>query len=277
MLGLIQANIFGCIPKEAVMNKAFGESGTIKRLRDVLNCKKRALLASAVALISVIAAAIYLLSNNAHTFELDGQSISPAHSPSGAYSSDDSTDTDIRLSDADDSISPSIPENETLRVDSPDGTYRAEAYGTNKNITAAGMYPYEGLRIIRNSDETTVWSGDGCYTADFVWSSNSKYAAVYTQARIYGECFIVDADTGSIIELPSAQTVSELLGASSQPSAERPDPYFRPVGWVNDTTVRVDYRWTAREGGRTVSGTYEYDIIDCNIVSNTYEINGPPG
>lgn len=206
-----------------------------------MNYKKPVFWAAVAAVIAVIAAALFLLANP-----------------------------------ADISAGPSIPENVTLRVDSPDGTYRAEAYGTNSNITAAGMYPYEGLRVIRNSDESIVWSGDGYYMTEFLWNSGSRYVAVNGEARIYGECFIVDADNGMVIKLPDADTISAQLDASSQPDANRPDPYFKAVEWVNDTAVRVRYRWMA-QGEKAVSGMYEYDIENENIISNNSEFIDSPG
>ena len=171
----------------------------------------------------------------------------------------------------------SIPENKTLRADSPNGAYVAEAYGTNTGITAAGRYPYEGLRVIRKSDGTAVWNGDGYYSAEFIWSGDSKYVAVYGEARTWGECFIVDTETGKVIELPDINTVPAQLDAESQPADNRPDPVFKAVEWVNDTTICVDYRWIAKEGEKVVSGTYEYDIISGSIVSNTSKINDSPG
>ncbi len=184
---------------------------------------------------------------------------------------------DVSTSDIVGPKGPNIPENETLRVDSPDGTYRAEAYGTNKGITAGGLYPYEGLRVIRNSDETTVWKGDGYYKAEFLWSGDSRYVAVYREARIYGECFLVDAGTGKAISLPDIDTLSAHMDAPTQPAANRPDPFFKAVEWVNGTTVRINYRWTAQEGGKEVSGTYDFNIISGDILANTYQISDPPG
>ncbi|MEA4954786.1 MAG: DUF5301 domain-containing protein [Pseudoflavonifractor sp.] len=171
----------------------------------------------------------------------------------------------------------SIPENETLCVDSPNGAYAAEAYGTDTGITAAGRYPYEGLRVIRTSDGTTVWNGDGYYSAEFIWSGDSKYVAVYGEARTWGECFIVDAQTGQVIKLPDINIVSAQLDPESRPADNRPDPIFKAVEWGNDTAICVDYRWKAKEGEKIVSGTYEYDIVSGNIVSNTSKISDSPG
>lgn len=194
-----------------------------------------------------------------------------------AHSADEQQDTDINESDTIDDNGLSIKENETIRVDSPDGTYRAEAYGTNKNITAAGLYPYEGLRIIRNADEKVIWSGSGYYLVDFLWSSNSKYVAVNGTARIYSECFIVAADTGEIIGLPDMAVISSKLDAASQPASNRPDPYFEAAEWVNDSTIRVNYRWTAQEGEKEVSGKYEYDIVTGKLLTVISKLSDSPG
>lgn len=167
--------------------------------------------------------------------------------------------------------------NDTLLVDSPNGAYTAKAYGANTNVTAAGGYPYEGLCIIRNSDGATVWSEDGYYSAKFLWSNNSKYVAICVEARTWGESFIVDAENGNVIKLPDINTISALLDTASQPDTNRLDPYFKAVGWVNDSTICVDYRFIARDGDKEVSGTYEYDLINDNILSNISTINGSSG
>ncbi|MPN44577.1 hypothetical protein SDC9_192142 [bioreactor metagenome] len=133
------------------------------------------------------------------------------------------------------------------------------------------------MRVIRKSDGTTVWNGDGYYSAEFIWSGDSKYVAVSGEARTWGACFIVDAETGQVIKLPDINIVSAQLHVESQPADNRPDPIFKAVEWVNDTTICVDYRWIAKEGEKAVSGTYEYDIISGNIVSNTSKISDSPG
>ena len=184
--------------------------------------------------------------------------------------------TNFSISDVVARTGPVVSQNETLRVDSPNGVYAAEAYGTNTGITAAGLYPYEGLRVIRNSDETTVWSGLGYFTPEFLWSGDSKYVAVYGAARTWGECFLVEAEIGKVIELPNMSTLSAQLGTAAQPDDNRPDPNFKVAEWVNDTTIRVDYHWTA-QGYKFVSGTYEYDIASGDIVSNASEISDMPG
>jgi hypothetical protein len=162
-----------------------------------------------------------------------------------------------------------------MHVNSPNGVCAAEAYGTNTGVTAAGLYPYEKLRLIQNSDGTTVWNGNGYYTPEFLWSDDSKYVAIYGTARTWGECFLVEAENGKVIELPDMNTLSAQPDAAAQPDDNSPDPDFKAAEWVNDTTIRVDYHWTA-QGYKFVSGTYEYDIFSGNIVSNTSNISDSP-
>ncbi|MBA4687894.1 DUF5301 domain-containing protein [Candidatus Galacturonibacter soehngenii] len=166
---------------------------------------------------------------------------------------------------------------DTLLVDSPNGAYTAKAYGANTNVTAAGEYPYDGLCIIRNSDGATVWNEDGYYSAQFLWSDNSKYVAICVEARTWGESFIVDAENGNVIKLPDLNAISALLDTTSQPDTNRLDPYFKAVDWVNDSTICVDYRFIARDGDKEVSGTYEYDLINDNILLNNSTISGSSG
>ncbi|HWR60881.1 MAG TPA: hypothetical protein VN580_04680 [Clostridia bacterium] len=237
--------------------------------------QKPAFWVVAIAVIAVAAVAVFLPANPSNTLK-------PPDTASvlSTYMEQFKEGADPDPAVVTDSVSrkgPDIPENETLRVDSPDGTYRAEAYGTTKGITAAGLYPYEGLRVIRNSNETTVWNGDGYYKAEFLWSGDSRYVAVYREARIYGECFVVDADTGKVIELPDIDNLSEHMDAPAQPAANRPDPLFRAVEWVDGTTIRVNYRWTAQEGAKEVSGTYDCNIISGDVLANTFQISDPPG
>jgi hypothetical protein len=47
------------------------------------------------------------------------------------------------------------------------------------------------------------------------------------EAKTWGECFIVDTETGKVIELPDINTISAQLGAESRPADNRPDPVFK--------------------------------------------------
>lgn len=171
----------------------------------------------------------------------------------------------------------SKPGNDILQVDSPNGAYFAKAYGTNPSITAAGLYPYEGLCVIRKSNGEIVWNEDGYYNAEYLWSDDSRYVAVSIEARTWEECFIVDAETGSVIKLPDINTISAQLDTESQPATNRSDPSFKVTEWVNDTTVCVNYGWISNDGDNEVSGIYEYDLIRDDILSNTSKVSDSPG
>ena len=171
-------------------------------------------------------------------------------------------------SDIIESMAPLIPDNEILSVSSPDGTCRAEAFGTNKSITAAGRYPYEGMRVIRNSDEKILWSDVGYYGAEFLWSGDSRYVAVYREARTYGECLIVEAATGSEIKLPGLQAISARHNGEEQPDEDRPDSYFKAMEWQDDRTIKISYSWNTQKG-ETVTGTFTFNIESGDIVTGT--------
>lgn len=178
--------------------------------------------------------------------------------------------TDISDLEVTGSEVPSIPENETLCVDSPDGAYRAEAFGTNKGITAGGLYPYEGQRLIRSSDEKILWSDEGYYTAEFLWSSDSRYVAVYREARTFGECLIIEAATGKVTQLPDFRTISKYYDNEEQPDDDRPAPYFMPIEWQDDKTIQISYSWSTA-AGKNVSGTFTFNIESGDIVVGASE------
>jgi hypothetical protein len=86
-----------------------------------------------------------------------------------------------------------LPQNQTKTAFSHDGKYRAEAYGTVTTITAAGLYPYEGIRVVDTSNDEVIWKMEpGYYVVDFVWSGDDRYVAIYYGARIYGESIVLD-------------------------------------------------------------------------------------
>jgi guanyl-specific ribonuclease Sa len=67
------------------------------------------------------------------------------------------------------SVQENIPQNETMVLLSPDGKYRAEAYGTLTDITAGGFFPYEGVRVIDVKSEEVLWNKEpGGYTVKFL-------------------------------------------------------------------------------------------------------------
>ena len=94
------------------------------------------------------------------------------------------------------------PKNQTQTSLSPNGKYRAEAYGTITTITAGGLYPYEGIRVLKEDNDEVLWKMEpGYYTVNFTWSPDGRYVAVYYEARIYGESIVFDTMDKKLIEL----------------------------------------------------------------------------
>jgi len=152
------------------------------------------------------------------------------------------------------------PQNETVTSFSPDGKYRAEAYGTNTAITAGGLYPYEGIRIISTENDDVIWEMEsGGYTVSFTWSPDSRYAGIYYTGRIWGESIIVDIVNKETISLPELDEIAARYNESEKPQESRPDPYFEIRGWEDPQTVIVDFSWT-KENGEEFSGQYTYNI-----------------
>ncbi|WP_027088054.1 hypothetical protein [Cohnella panacarvi] len=155
---------------------------------------------------------------------------------------------------------------------SPDGKFVIETYGENKGITAAGLYPVEGIRLIDQSSGATIWSMPGYYVQEFKWSPDSRYVSVYHEARIWGGTVVVDAKDGSEFSLPGMDDVAKQWKGKTTVSDNRPDPYFKFADWVDDTHVNVTFTWMGQNSENYV-GNYVYDIkkrtmMDLNVHSD---------
>ena len=157
-------------------------------------------------------------------------------------------------------IQDSTPKNQTKTSLSPTGQHLAEAYGTITTITAGGLYPYEGIRVIDADNDEILWKMEpGYYTVDFTWSPDGRYAGIYYEARIYGESIIFDTKDKKLISLPTLDDIAPHYGESVKPQKNRPDPYFSIAGWENEETVIIDFRWS-KEDGEYFSGQYTFSI-----------------
>lgn len=157
-------------------------------------------------------------------------------------------------------------ENETIASLSPDGKYRAEAYGTITRITAGGLFPYEGIRILNVDNDDVIWRMEpGGYTVSFSWSPDSSYAGVYYTGRIWGESIVVDIKDKKSISLPKLDEIASRYGESAKPQENRPDPYLKISGWENAETVIVDFSWT-KVDGEEFSGQYTFNIKTNTVV-----------
>lgn len=151
------------------------------------------------------------------------------------------------------------PGNKTITSISPNGKYCAEAYGTNTNITAAGLYPYEGIRVLDVESNEVLFKMPGYYVADFTWSPGGHYVGIYYEARTNGESIIFDANNQKEILLPKLEDIAINYSENEKPQENRPDPYFRIVEWIDDETVVIDFRWN-RETLEPFSGRFNFNI-----------------
>jgi len=158
------------------------------------------------------------------------------------------------------------PQNETITSFSPDGKYRAEAYGTIAEITAGGLFPYEGIRILSVDNDDVIWDMEpGGYTVSFIWSQDSRYVGIYYTGRTWGESIVVDIKSKKSISLPKLDEIFSHFDASAKPQESRPDPYFEICGWEDSETVIVNFRWTKADG-EEFNGQYIFNIKTNEIV-----------
>ncbi|QTH46340.1 hypothetical protein J4772_19095 [Cohnella sp. LGH] len=144
-------------------------------------------------------------------------------------------------------------------AESPDGKYVVEAYGVNEGIAAGGLHPAEGIRLVKASSGEELWSTTGYYSHSFVWSPNSRYAAVSYEARTWGGTIVIDARDGSEIALPDLEALRREWGAETTVNEHRSDPLFRSEEWLDDRRLRVSFEWFGADG-EGYSGEYVYDV-----------------
>ncbi|KUO71011.1 MAG: hypothetical protein APF77_15030 [Clostridia bacterium BRH_c25] len=157
-------------------------------------------------------------------------------------------------------IQDTTPKNETKTSLSPTGKYLAEAYGTITTITAGGLYPYEGIRVLDADNDEVLWKMEpGYYTVDFTWSPDGRYVGIYYEVRVYGESIVFDTKDKKLISLPKLVDIAPHYSESVKPQENRPDPYFSIAGWKNVETVIVDFRWS-KEDGEYFNGQYTFNM-----------------
>ncbi|MFC4596829.1 hypothetical protein [Cohnella hongkongensis] len=144
-------------------------------------------------------------------------------------------------------------------AESPNGVYLAEAYGVNKTIAAGGLYPAEGVRLVRKASGEAIWSTAGYYSHSFRWSEDSRYVAVSYMARVWGGTLVVDARDGVEISLPGLEEIRGQWEGDATAHEVRADPYFQAEEWLDDRRLRVSFEWTGEDDEPYV-GDYVYDV-----------------
>lgn len=161
-----------------------------------------------------------------------------------------------------------IADNETISSTSPNGAYTIEMYGTDRNITAGGLYPYKAMHLISWNDSSFKWIRDsGYYSADFVWSDDSRYVAVNGTARDYGESFILDARRGAEITLPEYEMLSSYCDDFSNLNSVYSSFYFSVSGWKDNHTAVVEVRGIPGVDREEIAATFTYDILSRTLLN----------
>ncbi|OBR65220.1 hypothetical protein A7K91_00675 [Paenibacillus oryzae] len=141
---------------------------------------------------------------------------------------------------------------------SSDGKYRIESYGVIKDVTAGGLYPAEGIRLVDITADKELWTmTPGYYKQSFVWSPDNRYVAVYIETRTSGSTFVVDTQTMLSNHLPYVDEVIELAGLKEARDENRTDAYFNVLNWVNEDQLSISFLWNGIDG---YEGKYTFDV-----------------
>lgn len=166
------------------------------------------------------------------------------------------------------SAAPEIGVNHTSAT-SPDGLYLAESYGVNTRITAGGLYPAEGIRIVEISSGAVLWHSIGYYDTAFLWSADSRYLAVTNMTRTECNTVVVDLKDLSETAVPIPDEIREKM------RSYRPDPYVKASEWLGVRRLLIAAQWIGNDE-MLYEGTFEFDIPTRGVFNLVYE-GGPYG
>jgi len=147
---------------------------------------------------------------------------------------------------------------------SPDGLYLAESYGVNTRVTAGGLYPAEGIRIVEISSDAVLWHSTGSYDTAFLWSADSRYLAVTNMTRTEFYTVVVDLKDLSETAVPIPDEIREKM------RSYRPDPYVKAGEWLSDRRILIAAQWIG-EDEMLYRGTYEFDVPTRGVSNLIYE------
>ena len=100
----------------------------------------------------------------------------------------------------------------------------------------------------------------GYFRASFLWSPDSRFVAVYYEARTEGGTILLDTETMEPVNLPTMEALQKETGDNITPRSFRPDPYYEATRWVDDHVVEIGFRWVS-EKEQDVDGTFCFDVI----------------
>jgi hypothetical protein len=150
-------------------------------------------------------------------------------------------------------------QNKTLEVFSPNELYKIEMSGTDTNITAGGLFPYDGVNLINIETNEVIWSlGFGYYTVSFLWSDDSRYVAITGMARSRSEAYIIDTEEIKVISLPDYYQVSSFFESKNQSIEDFSYVYFSILEWVDNQTVIAKIE--KEDDSDNISWTYSFNL-----------------
>lgn len=149
---------------------------------------------------------------------------------------------------------------------SSNGLYRIESFGIMEKITAAGLYPAEGIRLVKVEMDEELWSmTPGYYKQSFLWSPNDRYVAIYVEARTYGETIVVDTKTMTELSLPTIEQLRHSLNTATTINEDRADPYLKHTKWLSNDELSVTFQWTGEDDIQYV-GVFTYHVTDQKLL-----------
>jgi len=167
---------------------------------------------------------------------------------------------------------------------SPAGTYRLEHGGAGSRPHQHGTIYTGTLRIICLDSGNILWSlsDDIFFRAHRIfWSEDGRFVAFDHPWIMYTDIMIIDTTTFSetnLIGLINIVDAVSKVANSEFCMSLGSDHHHTLVGWVDTSTVEVEFYWLTTET-RTVRGTYQFnaitrEVININIFRDEFYENG---
>lgn len=152
-------------------------------------------------------------------------------------------------------------ENEPVEVVSPNGLFKIEMSGIDKNIPAGGSFPYTAVDIVNTENNTVLWSlGCGYYSAAFIWSDDSRYVAITGMARTRSDAYIIDTKDIKMISLPNISDIDAYFESNAQLPEDDSYVYYSILQWNDDQTVTSRIEYESNYINDDICWTYNYNI-----------------
>ena len=141
---------------------------------------------------------------------------------------------------------------------SPDGTKRIESAGMYED-GPSGLHALQEMRIIDMNTGALLWSRNSNLSNVFLWSEDSRYAAIQYAGRQWIQTDIGDTRDFGVIQTPYIDAILTQAPLVGKADPSDPMPLFTVESWPSASTLRVHFLWSTQEGTR-VEGSYDYDV-----------------